>query len=263
LFAAIRKWFADKSDWQLNHPTEPEEVCKVLQEFGVTRFAFCSYAHKPGIAEALNAWVVDTAEKIKWYGLPLATVHPADKECVEYVVEAFEKGCVGLKIHEDVQQFEVNDSRLKEIYRVVAEFDGFVLAHIGPIPWDYTPKRAPDRVAQILGENPGVKFVVAHFGAPNTLEYLKLMAEHENLFMDTTMAFALHPKLKDEIDPQLLEKHSERILFGSDFPNIPYEYDHERKMLERLTLSEKAKKDIFHDNAAKLLRLDIKAMPEF
>src|SRR3979409_2772485 len=61
LFAAIRRWFAERSPWVLNHPTEPREVARTLHEHGVERFAFCSYAHKPGIARDLNGWLCATA----------------------------------------------------------------------------------------------------------------------------------------------------------------------------------------------------------
>ena len=35
LFAAIRRWFAERSPWVLEHPTEPHEVARVLREHGV------------------------------------------------------------------------------------------------------------------------------------------------------------------------------------------------------------------------------------
>jgi predicted TIM-barrel fold metal-dependent hydrolase len=149
LFAAIRKWFKEKSDWHLNHPTEPADICQALRDHGVDRFAFCSYAHKPDMADNLNEWLIRTSLEIERYGLPLATVHPDDSDCVSYLAKAFEKGCIGLKIHEDVQKFGVDDKRLQPVYEVVSEFNGFVLAHIGPVPWDNTLRGAPNRVARV------------------------------------------------------------------------------------------------------------------
>ncbi|MGH7682824.1 MAG: amidohydrolase family protein, partial [Vulcanimicrobiaceae bacterium] len=54
LFAAIRRWFAERSSWRLTHPTEPADVAAALRAHGVERFVFCSYAHRPGIARSLN-----------------------------------------------------------------------------------------------------------------------------------------------------------------------------------------------------------------
>src|ERR1700691_2889240 len=57
LFAAIRRWFAERSPWVIEHPTDPQIVAERLRGYGVERFVFCSYAHKPGMAAELNAWL--------------------------------------------------------------------------------------------------------------------------------------------------------------------------------------------------------------
>jgi predicted TIM-barrel fold metal-dependent hydrolase len=53
------------------------------------------------------------------------------------------------------------------------------------------------------------------------------------------------------IDPALLERHSDRVLYGTDFPNIPYEWDRELRWLER-NVSTSARAKICGGNAAKL-----------
>ena len=50
LFAAIRRWFDEHSDWELGGPTEPDAVVAALRAVGVERFAFFTYAHRPGLA---------------------------------------------------------------------------------------------------------------------------------------------------------------------------------------------------------------------
>jgi uncharacterized protein len=255
LSAAIRKWFKEKSDWELYHPTDPQDVCQALREQGVERFVFCSYAHKSSMARELNEWLVQTSKDIQGYGLPLCTVHPDDPDAVSYIQAAFEGGCIGLKIHEDVQRFNVDDPRLSSIYRVIAKHRGFVLAHVGPIPWDNNHYKAPDRVAQVLRANPAVNFVIAHMGAPDTNDYLKLLDELPNLYLDTTMALALQFKAHTKVDADIFKKHPQRIVFGTDYPNIPYPYEYEVKLLDELDLTELARKHLFHDNAAHLMRL--------
>ncbi|MGA7569573.1 MAG: hypothetical protein WCA80_02075, partial [Candidatus Aquilonibacter sp.] len=74
LFAAIRRWFATNSSWDVAaQPQEPAEVAAVLCGAGVERFVFCSYAHRSGMARELNAWLVQTARLLGGYGVPLAT----------------------------------------------------------------------------------------------------------------------------------------------------------------------------------------------
>jgi predicted TIM-barrel fold metal-dependent hydrolase len=95
-------------------------------------------------------------------------------------------------------------------------------------------------------------------GAPEYEDFLDLACLHPGVRLDTTMAFtafmerhapsppALRPRLRDLVD---------RILPGSDFPNIPYPYAEQLAALARLDLGEDWLRAVCHDNAAKLFGL--------
>ena len=53
-----------------------------------------------------------------------------------------------------------------------------------------------------------------------------MLDEFHNLHLDTTMLLADYFD-PPRIDAGALESHSTRILYGTDFPNIPYEWDRE------------------------------------
>jgi predicted TIM-barrel fold metal-dependent hydrolase len=256
LFAAIRRWFAERSDWEIAHqPTEPADVAAVLRAAGVERFVFCSYAHKPGMAREINTWLAQTSRDLEGYGLPLATVHPGDPDPLADIRAALDDGCIGLKLHEDVQQVAIDDPRLEPIFAELARRGGFVLAHVGPIPWTYPERVGLERVERVLLAHPNLNVVVAHMGAPDTRGYLALTARYPNLYIDTTMVFAnvspMHESL--DADATLLAEHAGRVLYGTDFPNIPYAYEHESDALRGLGLSDASLQAILHDNAAKLI----------
>ncbi len=50
---------------------------------------------------------------------------------------------VPLQIHEDVQRLKIEDPRFAPIYEAIVAYQGFVLAHVGPLPWDNSPQQAP------------------------------------------------------------------------------------------------------------------------
>ncbi|MGP6157667.1 MAG: amidohydrolase family protein [Vulcanimicrobiaceae bacterium] len=257
LFGAIRRWFAERSSWDLSEqPTEPHEVAATLRAAGVERFVFCSYAHKPGLARELNGWLAQVSRSLGRYGLPLATAHLDDKDPFGDVRDALDDGCVGLKIHEDVQRVAVDDPRFDPIYELLAERRGFVLAHVGPIPWQYQPLHGLTRVSRVLERHPSLAFVVAHLGRPDTAGYFELMTRHPQLYLDTTMVFAPPSPLRHEAfhDRALLRVHARNVLYGTDFPNAPYPYDSERRGLQALALGSTAENAILRDNAARLLR---------
>jgi predicted TIM-barrel fold metal-dependent hydrolase len=257
LFAAIRRWFAERSAWQLgDQPTDPRDVAATLRAAGVERFVFCSYAHKPGLSRELNTWLAQVSRSLGRFGLPLATTHLDDQNSLEDVRAALDDGCVGLKIHEDVQGLAVDDPRFDAIYALLAERRGFVLAHVGPIPWEYKPLDGVTRVARVLERHPSLNFVVAHLGRPDTAEYFALMERHPHLYLDTTMVFAPPSPVRREAfhDRALLRVHARNILYGTDFPNVPYPYESERRGLQALALGASAEGAILRDNAARLLR---------
>jgi predicted TIM-barrel fold metal-dependent hydrolase len=58
-----------------------------------------------------------------------------------------------------------------------------------------------------------------------------------------------------DVTSEDLVRWQDRILFGSDFPNLPYPYEDERDALWRLDLPMPVYRKIFHDNAARLFGL--------
>jgi predicted TIM-barrel fold metal-dependent hydrolase len=256
LFAAIRRWFAERSDWDLSlHPTEPAAVAAILRAQGVERFVFFSYAHKPGMARDLNGWLAATSRELEGYGLPLGTIHPGDPAYLEDLRVALDLGCIGIKLHEDVQALAVDDVRFDAVYEELSARGAFLLVHVGPIPWAYPPDAGAARVQRVLERHPELRVVVAHFGTPDTQRYFDLMDRHPHLYLDTTMVFAEGSPVgsASPLDVARMESHAARILYGTDFPNIPHPYPSERLGIERLGLSAGARAAIFHENARQLI----------
>ena len=78
--------------------------------------------------------------------------------------------------------------------------------------------------------------------------------------LDTTMAMTEASYPFTRIDPRIvgdadLVRHSERILFGSDFPNLPYPYEEERRGLWARDLPLAVYERIFYANARRVFRL--------
>ncbi len=248
LFAAIRRWFAERSPWAIDHPETPAEIARVMYEHGVDEFAFCSYAHKAGIARDLNAWLARTAREIGPRAHALCTVHLDDPDPLDDARTALDDGCIGMKIHEDVQQLPIDDPRFTPILDLLAARDAFVLVHVGPIPWRTDTNDGPARIARVLDRHPTLRITVAHLGSPDTLRYFALGKTYPNLFTDTTMALT-HPDLLAPIGAADLEAAHAMVLYGSDYPNIPYPYGRERASIDALGLSEGARRAIFRENA--------------
>ena len=263
LFRAIRRWFAEHSDWRFDSPTEPELVAAFLRDHGVERFVYFSYAHKAGIAREINAWLHAVRPRVP-DGIPLGTIHPDDPDVMEAVDEALlGYGFHGFKFHINVQRFFPDDPRVLPVYERLLALDRLLLIHVGSAPWPNGFDGYP-RFARVMDMFPSLKVVVAHMGSFETRQFLKLMERCPNLYLDTTMAFAPIRHEHRRIDTRLnrisvtnddLFRWQDRIVFGSDFPNLPYPYEEEYLALWLRDLPLTVFRKIFHDNAATLLGL--------
>lgn len=263
LFRAIRRWFAESSDWKLTYPTDPERVAAFLRARGVERFVYFSYAHKPGIAREINRWLRATARTLP-DGIPLGTVHPGDADPVGIVEEALTGfGFRGLKLHIQVQRFRPDDPRMLPIYARLVELDRVLVIHVAgavgaPAATEYV---GVERFAPVLERFPDLRVAICHMGAPETGLCVQLLERYPRVFLDTTMAMSergLRSLGYDAVpvSRELLLRWQDRILFGSDFPNLPYDYEEERRWAWDRELPLEVCRKVFNANARVFLGLD-------
>ena len=78
-------------------------------------------------------------------------------------------------------------------------------------------------------------------------EIIQLIEKYENLWLDTTMALANY--LPMEYFPKIAEMRTDRVMFGTDFPNLPYAWDRELRRLAGLNLADKIQAKVLGENA--------------
>jgi predicted TIM-barrel fold metal-dependent hydrolase len=113
-------------------------------------------------------------------------------------------------------------------------------------------------MAEVLRRHPRLTAIIAHLGTPEYGEFLDLADRHRNVYLDTTMAFTEFMEQIAPFPPVLLPRlaaAADRILLGSDFPNVPYPYLDQLQALARLDLGPAWLRAVCHDNAAGLLGL--------
>ncbi|MFD7732262.1 amidohydrolase family protein [Kitasatospora phosalacinea] len=241
--------------WPITYRHGEGERTALLREFGVRAFTAMLYPHKPGMARWLNGWAAGFAARTPDC-LHTATLFPEDGAAA-YVREALDAGARVFKAHVQVGGYDPADRRLDAVWGLLAEAGTPVVIHCGsgPAPGRHT---GPEPVARVLARHPRLPLVIAHLGLPEYREFLDLADRYERVHLDTTMAFtdfteefAPFPR---ELLPRLAER-GDRVLLGTDFPNIPYPYLHQLRVLERLDLGADWLRAVCHDNAARLFGL--------
>jgi uncharacterized protein len=241
--------------WPIVYRGPEDERVAALRAFGVRAFSALAYPHKPGMAAWLNAWSAEFAARTP-DSLHSATFF-AEPGAAGYVAEAIGAGARLFKAHLQVGRYDPRDPLLDPVWGLLAEAGVPVIVHCGsgPTAGRYT---GPGPVSEMLARHRELVMIVAHLGSPEYGEFLDLAGRYSGVHLDTTMAFtdfldriapfpaALRPRLADAAD---------RILLGTDFPNIPYPYLHQLEALARLDLGAPWLRGVCHDNAVRLLGL--------
>ena len=245
--------------WPLTYRDTDDVLVETLRSFGVERFTALAYAHKPGMADWLNEWAADFADRVP-EALRCGTFFP--EESAGAYVEARLDSVDVFKIHVQVGNFSPLDPLLDQSWGLVAEAGTPVVLHAGsgPVPAAYT---GPGPVAELLSRHPRLRLVIAHLGAPEYAEFLTIAETHERVGLDTTMAFTdFFSDMGGVFPADLLPRLRDlglggKVLLGSDFPNIPYPYLHQLESLSRLELGDDWLRAVCHHNASAMLGLPL------
>ena len=83
--------------------------------------------------------------------------------------------------------------------------------------------------------------------------YEALLDRYENLYLDTAMA--LSSFFDQPLPPGLVERRWQRLIYGSDFPNIPYAWDRDLRAIEAADLTGEQRAAVLGGHVRRLLGL--------
>ena len=240
------------SGWPVHYRLPVEQRLDVLTALGVRAFPTLPYPHKPGMAAWLNDWSADFARRDPRI-LKSATFYP-EPGVEAYVGQALQRGARVFKVHVQVGGFDPRDPLLEPVWGMLAEAGVPIVTHCGsrPIPGSFT---GADPIAEVLTRHPGLCLVIAHMGMHEYAAHLDLAAAHQRVYLDTTMFATAFTEVFAPFDRVLLPRLADlgdRILFGSDFPSIPYPYATQLAALHDLDLGEDWLRRVLWHNAAAL-----------
>lgn len=252
LFDAIWRQFVADYGWKVLHQLYWRESLAYLRERGIGTVVYSNYAHRPGIATGLNDWNLSIlAEAPDLYCF--AAYHPGDDDGLAMAAALLDHPRIlGFKLHHLVQRFFPDDERLFPLYDLVLEKGKRLLFHVGtgPVGNEFVGI-APFR--RLLARYPDLPAIIAHMGALEYKAFGELLIGHPRLMLDT--AFAYLPRLDSvcDLDGAFLERHRERILYGSDFPLLLFPREEEIDTLLDFNLSQEFYNAVFRDNGLRLI----------
>jgi predicted TIM-barrel fold metal-dependent hydrolase len=251
IFSSVWKWF-DRYGWPIRYRLTSAEIIQFLASRGISHIVALHYAHKPGLARELNDYMSGLCKSDSRV-TGMATVFPGEKGAGSILEDAFKKGLSGVKLHCHVQCFDMHSRAMQEVYETCITCSRPLIMHVGrepkspAYPCDPYQLCSVDKVERVLKEYPELKLCVPHLGADEFKEYQQLIEKYDNLWLDTAMTLAEY--LPMEYFPRLAEMRADRVMFGTDFPNLPYAWDRELRRLVGLDLSDKFLAKVLGQNA--------------
>lgn len=173
-------------EWPITYRLDEDARVATLRGFGVSAFTSMLYPHKPAMAEWLNAWSREFAERTPEC-LHTATFFP-EPGAVGYVRDAIDAGAAVFKAHVQVGAYDPTDPLLDDVWGLLADAGVPIVTHCGsgPVPGPHT---GPEPIARVLARHPRLRLIVAHMGMPEYGAFLDLVDRHDGVYLDTTMAF--------------------------------------------------------------------------
>ncbi len=261
IFKSIWKWF-DEYGYPIRYKISTSDVLKFLLSRGVSHIVALQYAHKPGIANELNHYMAEQCHKYPGQVTGMATVFPGEPGVEDILKEAFELGLKGVKLHAHVQCFDMNSEEMDGIYDTCLSHGKPIVLHAGREPKSPAYKCDPyllcsaEKLERVIKNYPELKICVPHLGMDEFAAYQQLIERYDNLWLDTTMALTDYFPNNDP--PHLSEFRADRIMYGTDFPNIPFAWDREIKCIDAAGLSEKVLELIMGKNAIEFYSIQIR-----
>lgn len=241
--------------WPVHYRTDEARRIETLRGLGVHRFPTLVYPHKPGMAAWLNDWCADFASAHPEAVLS-ATFFP-EPGVLDYLTRALDHGAQVVKVHVQVGQFDPSDPSLRDAWGLLSDAGVPVVVHCGsgPLRGTFT---GPGPFGAVLAQHPGLTAVIAHAGAPEYDEHLKFALDYPNVHLDTTMVGTDYLNRVAPLPTEVIAKYrdlGDKIVLGSDFPNIPYSYATQIQALLDWDCGDDWLRSVLWRNGARLLSI--------
>ena len=244
--------------WPVTYRSDARTRLGTLRELGVRAFAPLVYAHKPGMARWLTEWAVEFGAQTPG-AVPTLTFFP-EEGAADYVASALAAGARVAKAHVQVGAYDPRDPLLDPVWGLLAEAGVPVVVHCGdgPIPGPYT---GLDVFGEVLARHPRLIAVLAHAGMPDFAGALALAERYPGVHLDTTMVGTPFSEAMSPVPPDWTARLADlggRVVLGSDFPNIPYQYAEQLAAIDGWAraddrLGGEFLRAVLHDTGARLL----------
>lgn len=270
------------------------EIARALKAEGVEKAVVVALDLPSVGVRVPNEYVAEAVKDSEGFFIGFASVDPNDpraEERLDYALSSL--NLKGLKLYPPCQYFYPNDFKLTgKLYKKCCDYGVPVAFHTGP-PGVWKPRMIFDNLAfidEVANEYKDLKIILLHHEMyVNPMGCAALASMRENVYIDlsgSALWWELSEFFRDNSEERFSESDyftdlreifetigsepghfmeetykrllmfslsAKKIVFGSDFPAVSPRWF--KQKLEKLIPSEKIRRQIFHENAKKILNI--------
>jgi uncharacterized protein len=182
-----------------------------------------------GIDHAMVLGVANVARTVQrtneWIGAvdrsrftPFGTVHP-DLDPEVNLASLRDNGIRGVKLHPLFQDLALDEPRVIDLLRALADADVTVITHAGAGGSDEQNERGtPQALRVALDAVPDLTLIACHFGGYHRLDEAEKLVVGSRAYLETSWPPRLAELGKTKV-AELIRRHgADRVIYGSDWP---------------------------------------------
>lgn len=184
--------------------------------------------------------------------VPIAWITPTDRGALDDIRRYVAAGFRGIKLHPLFDAYPADDTLVDPVIDLAEELGVPVFVHSG-----HPPYSLPWQIGWLAERHQRVPIVLLHMGHAHGVYVdaaLKTARRYPNVYLETS-GTSMSVKIREAYETV----GTDRVLFGIDSPF--HEPSVEIEKTRATFLPPEALRRIYHDNAAKLLRLATKTRP--
>jgi len=232
---------------------DPEKFAEYLKNAGITKGVILAECSPITTGMVTNEYVWEFCKDDDIF-IPFISINPfIVTDPAQEFKKWLDKGFQGLKLYPSYHHFYPNDREIYKIYSIACERDIPVMVHTGSSIFRGAKIKYSDPLYldDVAVDFPELKLLLVHGGRGLWYrEAFFLSRLHKNVYLEIS---GLPPQNLLKYYSEL-EKYSEKVVYGSDWPGIK-SIDYNIKQIEELPISKKSKENILFKNAQKILKL--------
>lgn len=215
-------------------------------EAGIDRFVVLPVAMRPDRTRHINDFIIgQVAEQPRFLGF--GSIHAGMENITEEVEYILQNGLLGVKMHPDFQEFDIDDPRLFPAYEAMRG-RLCVMLHMGDTRYSYSH---PARLRRVLDNFPGLQVIAAHFGGYSMYETAYDELRDKDCIFDVSSSMMF---MERGIPEKFINIYgAERMAFGTDYPL--WDPITETKRFLQLDLTDAQFEQIGHKTAERIFKL--------